>query len=183
MGFLESAFCVTLSWKLTIQRQICIARGWVKLGALRVLLNDRSPTVLPPSQMDVLEILFVLDSLAVATNTKKPSMSAERPQVDESPQQLGTELLDFFEQRLHNGSMHTYCLLCNRFSDAWHLTTDMHQKRVANPWYHRELPRKLGLELVGPRKTRACHSAIALLRIWISANKRHSHRGGSHFGT
>eukprot|EP00971_Amphidinium_carterae_P025088 495322-Amphidinium_carterae.1 len=38
--------------------------------------------------------------------------------------------------------MSTFCLLCNRFSDPWHLTTDGHQKRVKDPWFHTGLPPK-----------------------------------------
>eukprot|EP00971_Amphidinium_carterae_P216752 4302819-Amphidinium_carterae.3 len=78
------------------------------------------------------------DTTVVATNTKKPSMSAERPPVEESLEQLGTELVEFFEEREVDHSMRPICLLCNKFSDAWHLTTDMHKNRVANPWYHKD---------------------------------------------
>eukprot|EP00971_Amphidinium_carterae_P217730 4322210-Amphidinium_carterae.4 len=65
----------------------------------------------------------------VATNTKKPSMRPLQPEVDESPQQLGTDFVDFFELRENHGILATNCLLCNRFSDPWHLTTDAHQKK------------------------------------------------------
>eukprot|EP00971_Amphidinium_carterae_P198968 3948415-Amphidinium_carterae.1 len=76
----------------------------------------------------------------IATNTKKPSMSPVQPVVDESPQQLGTDFVDFFELRENNGILSTFCLLCNRFSDPWHLITDGHQKRVKEPWFHKGLP-------------------------------------------